>query len=216
MLTAAAPPGHRCRRTAFRLVGPTSHHTLADAVNQTPAQLVVGGVMTVESGTTGLNADAPSFEEFVSSRGSALLRSAIAIAGNREAAEDLVQEALIRALGHWEVVGRSDPEPYVRKILVHLVIDRSRRLRSKRNQPETGPQEGADPFTMADDRDLLLRALRELPTRQRTVLALRYWDDLTEQQIAEAMRCSVGSVKTHAARGLAALRRAQSKGGTDE
>ena len=104
---------------------------------------------------------------------------------------------------------REDPERYVRQILVNASVDRWRRLKRRPEEPMRFP--GGDP-PVADraveiaDRDLLLRGLAALAARQRAVLVLRYFEDLTEAQIAEALGCSVGTVKSQAARALARLR----------
>jgi RNA polymerase sigma factor (sigma-70 family) len=104
--------------------------------------------------------------------------------------------------------GRS-PERYVRRVLVNASIDRRRLLRRRGERP----LEAADAVPATDDRtgqvanrDLLLRSMAQLPPRQRAVLVLRYWADLSEAEIAETLGCSVGTVKSHASRGLARLR----------
>jgi RNA polymerase sigma-70 factor (sigma-E family) len=131
-------------------------------------------------------------------------------ARNRAEAEDLLQGVLERAYRQWRrICHNGDPEPYVRKMLVNASIDLRRRLRRRAEQPwpQGGPQPTApEAVAGVDDRDLLLRALAELPAGQRAVLVLRYFSDLTEAQTAATLGCSVGSVKSQAARGLARLR----------
>lgn len=152
-----------------------------------------------------------SFEEFVHARSGSLLRTALLLTGqNRHEAEDLLQLALERAYRHWPRVCESgEPERYVRRILANASADRWRRLARR---PERalragdGGQGVPDHAAEVADRDFLLRALADLPPRQRAVLVLRYFDDLSEAQVAEMLGCSLGTVKSHAARALARLR----------
>jgi RNA polymerase sigma-70 factor (sigma-E family) len=151
-----------------------------------------------------------SFEDFVRARSSSLLRTAFLLTGQNWAeAEDLLQLALERAYRHWPRVCQSgEPERYIRGILVNASVDRWRLLARR---PEVSLQSAAD-RGVADqaaevaDRDYLMRALACLPPRQRAVVVLRYFDGLQETEIAAALGCSAGSVKTHAARALARLR----------
>ena len=152
-----------------------------------------------------------SFEEFVYARSGSLLRTALLLTGqNRAEAEDLLQLALERAYRHWPRVCRSgEPERYVRGILAHASADRWRRLarRAERPLPATGEDPALPDHSAAvADRDYLLRALAALPPRQRAVLVLRYFDDLSEAETADMLGCSLGTVKSQAARGLARLR----------
>jgi RNA polymerase sigma-70 factor (sigma-E family) len=156
-----------------------------------------------------------SFEDFVRARSGSLLRTAFLLAGqNRVEAEDLLQLALERAYRHWGRVCRAgEPERYVRRILVNASADRWRRMARRAERPllatDPGPM-AADRTTEVENRDYLLRALAGLTPRQRTVLVLRYFDDLSEIETAQMLGCSVGTVKSHAARGLARLREAVS------
>jgi RNA polymerase sigma-70 factor (sigma-E family) len=152
-----------------------------------------------------------SFEDFVRARSSSLLRTALLFTEqNRAEAEDLVQLALERAYRHWSRICRSDePERYVRRILANASTDRWRRLMRRPevslHATHTGPV-AADHSAAIADRDYLLRAVAALPPGQRTVLVLRYFDDLSEAEIAEMLGCTPGTVKSQAARGLAKLR----------
>jgi len=152
-----------------------------------------------------------SFEDFVRARSAALFRTALLLTGqDRAEAEDLLQGALERAYRHWGRVCRSgEPERYVRRILANASTDRWRRLgrRPERSlaAEEAGPAANDHASDVAD-RDFLLRALAGLPPRQRAVLVLRYFCDLPEAEIADALGCSAGTVKSQAARGLAKLR----------
>jgi RNA polymerase sigma-70 factor (sigma-E family) len=155
--------------------------------------------------------DGASFEEFVAGSSARLFTMArLLTGGHRAEAEDLLQGAYERAYRHWRrIARRGDPERYVRQMLVNASVDRWRRLR---RHPETPlAVTGADPAAadtaaVVADRDLLLRGLAALPPRQRAVLVLRYFEDLSEAQTAVLLRCSVGTVKSQAARGLARLR----------
>jgi RNA polymerase sigma-70 factor (sigma-E family) len=153
----------------------------------------------------------PSFDEFVAAAATRLLTLAMLLSGGHRAeAEDLLQDVLERAYRRWPRIGHCRcPEPYVRKMLVNAAVDRGRRLRRRPEEPLT--LDLADPLAsdqagQAADRDLLLRALAGLGPRQRTVLVLRYFEDLSEAQIAAMLGCSVGTVKSQASRALARLR----------
>jgi RNA polymerase sigma-70 factor (sigma-E family) len=151
-----------------------------------------------------------SFEDFVRARADSLLRTALLTGQRRAEAEDLVQVALERAYRHWpRICGAEGPERYVRRILASASADRWRRLGRRPEQalPAAGPGPVvADRTGEIADRDYLLRALAGLPPRQRAVLVLRYFDDLSEAETAQMLGCSVGTVKSQAARGLARLR----------
>ena len=157
-----------------------------------------------------------SFEEFVAGSSAHLFTLARLLTGGHQAeAEDLLQGAYERTYRHWKrVCRREDPERYVRQILVNASVDRWRRLKRRPEEPMRFP--GGEP-PVADraaeiaDRDLLLRGLAVLPMRQRAVLVLRYFEDLTEAQTAEALNCSVGTVKSQAARALVRLRQLTSE-----
>jgi RNA polymerase sigma-70 factor (sigma-E family) len=143
------------------------------------------------------------FDEFVVARSGALLRTAYLLTGNHHDAEDLVQTALVKAVPRWDKV--REHEPYVRRILVHESISRWRRRRWR----ETSSPDVADRAGPAADLDqnLVLRdALGRLAPRQRAVIVLRYFDDLTEAQTAEVLGISVGTVKSQSRDALARLR----------
>jgi RNA polymerase sigma-70 factor (sigma-E family) len=152
-----------------------------------------------------------SFEDFVCARSSALLRSALLLTGrDREDAEDLLQIALERAYRHWPKLCREDePERYIRRILVNASADRWRRLARRPEQP-MGTAGNWPPVPdgtgQVVDRQYLRWALAQLPPRQRAVVVLRYFDDMSEGETAQILGCSPGTVKSHAARGLARLR----------
>ena len=147
----------------------------------------------------------PGFHEFVAARSVALARTAYLLTGNAHAAEDLVQEALARVVGRWRsIAANGDPEPYVRRVLYTVHVSRWRRTRRDRDVqvPPVGPDE-AETVT----RRLALReALDRLTPRQRAVLVLRYYEDLTEREAAAVLGVSISTVKSQAADALAKLR----------
>jgi len=151
------------------------------------------------------------FEEFVRGRSAYLFQLALLLTGQNQAdAQDLLQVALERAWRRRRAIARTDsPEPYVRRVLVNASIDRWRRLRRRdeRSLDAAGPGPLAgDPAGEVARRDLLIRSLAVLPPRQRAVLVLRYWEDMSEAEVAGVLGCSVGTVKSQASRGLARLR----------
>jgi RNA polymerase sigma-70 factor (sigma-E family) len=152
-------------------------------------------------------ADRSGFDQFVATRSPALLRTAYLLTGDHGLAEDLLQTALAKC---WFAWGRIDgpPEPYVRRVLATTYATWwQRRWRGERPTGEL-PDRG-DPAATApvDDRDALWRALGALPRRQRAVVVLRYYEDLSEADTASALGVSTGTVKSQAAKALMALRR---------
>jgi RNA polymerase sigma-70 factor (sigma-E family) len=150
----------------------------------------------------------PAFAEFAAARYASLLRFALAVSGDRDQAEDLVQTALVRAALRWSSVRRrDDPEAYVRRAIVRQQINVWRRLRSReRSVAQVPDRPSPDAAGGVDERVRLWQALMTLPVRQRATVVLRYLYDQSEQQTAEQLQCSVGSVKSQSARGLARLR----------
>lgn len=148
------------------------------------------------------------FSAFVRARSSALLRTAHLLTGDRGHGEDLLQSALERLARHWRHID-GDPEAYVRRTLVNLATDRWR-LRARRPL-EAGSDEldraaADDRHASVEQRFDLVLALRTLTPRQRAVLVLRYFDDLSEADTAAVVGCSVGTVKSTSSRALARLR----------
>ncbi|HEX8003196.1 MAG TPA: SigE family RNA polymerase sigma factor [Mycobacteriales bacterium] len=155
--------------------------------------------------------DADEFDAFVARSGLALARLAWVVAGGRAAGEDLLQNTLIRVWRHWpRVRDAEDPDRYVRRILVN--VHRSAPLGRRRELPLPDRDRAGDgDATDAVDARLTIEdALRRLPARQRAVVALRFLEQRSERETAELMGCSVGTVKSHSARALAALRRSPS------
>lgn len=144
--------------------------------------------------------------ELVADRGPALLATAVLLTGSRAAGEDLLQSALERVVRAWRRVD-GDAEAYLRRTMYHLAVD-SWRLRRRRPEilvPVDPPplDDGSERFAV---REALMRALADLPARQRAALVLRYFEQLTETEAAEVLGCTVGTVKSNTSRGLARLR----------
>ena len=150
------------------------------------------------------------FTEFVRDRSTALLRTAVLLAGgDRGNAEDLLQGVLERMYVRWDRID-GPPEAYARRALTHAAVNRWRTRRRRPELPLLGDDPGGpapgDRAAEVDLRDALVRALLTLPPRQRAVLVLRFLDDLPEEEVARALGCSVGTVKSQCAKALAKLR----------
>jgi len=144
----------------------------------------------------------PELELFARERFTALLRFGVLLTGNRHDAEDLVQTALLRTALHWRSV--RDPEPYVRRAMVRLHVNWRTRVRARMSAQPVPELPASDRDT--ETRLVLWQALAGLPPRQRAVLVLRYYEDLSEAEIATMLGVTRGTVKSTAARGLARLR----------
>jgi RNA polymerase sigma-70 factor (sigma-E family) len=153
--------------------------------------------------------DDADFRGFVAARSSALLSFAHVLTGDRRDAEDVVQTALAATALAWHRVrNRDNPEGYVRRAIVTTHLNRQRR-RLWRERPTAELPERVDVRTAesdVDERDAMWRALATLAPRQRAVLVLRYYEDLSEADIADVLGCSTGTVKSQAARALERLR----------
>jgi RNA polymerase sigma-70 factor (sigma-E family) len=156
--------------------------------------------------------DRREFEAFVAASSDRLLRTAYLLTGDAGHAEDVVQSALLRTARRWRSARRS-PEAYARTTVANLVKDRWRNLGRR---PSEAPLEHDVPLAAHDgpsydsrlDRDLLMRAARELPLGQRAVLVLRYFDDLSVEETARTLGITTGTVKSQTSRALASLRTA--------
>ncbi len=149
------------------------------------------------------------FREFMSGRWPAMVRLAYGLTGDLGHAEDLVQTAFARAYASWARVSRSgNPDAYLRQIVLNENRNRFRKRRvTERLTGQLPEQASPDSTGGHDERLALLAALRTLGPRQRAVVVLRYWAGLTETEAAAALGCSVGTVKSQAARALASLRK---------
>ena len=151
-----------------------------------------------------------AFEEFVRGRSTHLFRLALVLTGwDRAAAEDVVQTALERAyLRRRQLLRNGSAEAYVRRVVVNAAIDwrRARRRRAELSLDRAAGLAAADRIGQVADRDVLVRALAALAPKQRAVLVMRYWEDLTDAEIGAALNCSAATVRSQAFRGLARLR----------
>ncbi len=147
-----------------------------------------------------------TFTAYVVARRPALLRTAYLLTGDLHDAEDLVQVALAKVVPRWARID-GDPEPYVRRVLVHENISRWRRRRWREHSVEVLPEVTTDPNRIGHEDVWVLRdALATLTPKQRAVVVLRYLDDLSEQQTADALGVSKGTVKSQTHAALARLR----------
>lgn len=146
----------------------------------------------------------PSFDQHFDDLAAVAYRVAFRLLGSRPDAEDVAQEALARAYARWRRVS-DHAEPWVARVAGNLAIDALRR-RSRRPTVPEGADRPSPPTASSIDRLELVRLLDGLPRRQREVVVLRYLADLSEADTARELGTSVGTVKQHAHRGLAALR----------
>ncbi len=147
-------------------------------------------------------------ERFLAERADRLMRTAVLLTGSHDAGQDLLQTALERLIRHWRRLD-GDPEGYLRRTLYNLAADgfrRQGRLQRKLLLLRAAAPPPADPIAEVDLRDALVRLLLQLPPRQRAVLVLRYWEQLTEAETAAVLGWPEGTVKSTAARGLQRLR----------
>jgi RNA polymerase sigma-70 factor (sigma-E family) len=153
----------------------------------------------------GLDAE---FTEFVASSSSGMRRIAAAYTGDRIAAEDVVQDVLMRMYVAWERI--DDPIAYARRALANASADRWRRRnrRPEHLRADLPERAAGDAMAAHDLQDQIVRALSSLPPRQRSVVALRYLDGRPTAEVASVLGCSVGTVKSQTARALERLRRA--------
>jgi RNA polymerase sigma-70 factor (sigma-E family) len=162
------------------------------------AEVDTGVVLPVEAG----------FDAYVRQHAQSLCRAAFLLTGDHHLAEDLVQTALAKVALRWgRVVAKGEPTPYVRTVIVRTAI--AWRRRRWHGEVPTSPlpeRAGAEHATSLDRRDRLHQALLQVPPRQRAALVLRFYEDLSVADTARTMRCSVGTVKSQTAKGLAHLR----------
>lgn len=148
-----------------------------------------------------------SFEDFAVQALPALLRFGHVLTGSPQEAEDLVQEAMAKSLRRWRKARADDPVAYVRRVMLNTHLTRWRRWGSRIRLGEV-PEAAVEDvgLSRSQDWDALRRALAQLPARQRAVLVLRYLDDVPDEAIAGLLGCRPSTVRSLAARGLAALR----------
>lgn len=151
-------------------------------------------------------ADRPEFADFVALRSPSLLRTAFLLTGNRATAEDLLQTALAKSWRRWSQMS-DHPEPYVRTVLINTYLSWSRRSWTREQPSRDLPERPVEDRTgEVDEREAPWAAVQRLPRRQRAVVVLRYFEDLSETETARLLQVSVGTVKSQNSKALAALR----------
>ncbi|WP_341273652.1 SigE family RNA polymerase sigma factor [Micromonospora kangleipakensis] len=171
--------------------------TVVDELGGAPVRVRPGGTRDQE------------FVEFVVASGRYLLRTAVLLCGDPVRAEELVQATYERMYRSWRRVARDgDPQAYARRVLVNLRVDGWRRTRREVVvDPGALPEQaGPDNTGAVVARNAVVQALARLPLAQRRVVVLRHLLDLTETEVAHELGISVGTVKSHHARGIARLR----------
>ncbi|MFB4316549.1 SigE family RNA polymerase sigma factor [Actinomadura sp. 21ATH] len=148
------------------------------------------------------------FRDYVEARGHILLRAALHLTGDRAEAEDLLQAALAKTYLAWDrIQDRSSVDGYVRRAMVNTQISWWRRRKLEIYPTDDLPDQPVDDHTRRSElRDALGRALDRLPERQRMAVVLRYYEDMPENEIAEVLGISVGTVKSTVSRAMAKLR----------
>jgi RNA polymerase sigma-70 factor (sigma-E family) len=152
-----------------------------------------------------------SFSEYVTARGTALLRFAYVLCGDRHLAEDLVQDVLARMHRRWRQVEATEaPDAYIRKSIVNEYLSWRRRLSNRElvfsELPEPRRSSGPDTAAETVARDEMWRLLATLPRTQRVVLTLRFYEDMSFDEIAAVLGSASSTVRVHASRGMAKLR----------
>ncbi len=152
--------------------------------------------------------DDRAFGEYVSARGRALLRTAYLLTGNVADAEDLVQAALAKTFLAWDrIEDRAAVDGYVRRAMVNTQISWWRRRRVEEYPTDEIPDQAvADHAVSSDLQETLRRAIDRLPQRMRAAVVLRYYEDMTEAEVAEVLGVSLGTVKSTVSRAVAKLR----------
>jgi RNA polymerase sigma-70 factor (sigma-E family) len=152
-------------------------------------------------------AEDADFREFARARALALRRTAYLLCGDWHLAEDLVQNALVKLYRVWPKITRRGPvDNYARQVLLRCWLDEQRRPWRRRERRDGVVPDQPSPALEAGISDPLLRALGEVPPKQRAAVVLRYCADLPAAEVAQVLRCSEGTVRSQAARGLETLR----------
>jgi len=149
-----------------------------------------------------------AFAEYFAARSGAMRGTAFLLCGDWHRAEDLVQVTFTKLYLAWKRIARHEViDSYTRQILVRTFVSDTRLGRYRRERFADGsPEPESPPVGSPEDRMVVLEALEHVPPRQRAVLVLRYWEDLSVEETARALKCTTGTVKSQAARGLQTLR----------
>lgn len=153
---------------------------------------------------------ASSFDQFVHDNQQALVRYAVLLSGSRADAEDMVQEVLVRVFPRWGDLTPATAYAYVRRAVTNEHLSWRRRWSTRHIRPAGDDlPEGEHVDRLWGERDeRLWRLLRELPRQQRAAVVLRYYEDLTDEEISQVLGCRLATVRSHVSRGLAGLRSA--------
>ena len=157
----------------------------------------------------GRRAPDDEFVAYYTARADHLRKTAFLLCGDWHLAEDLTQIAVTKLYRSWGRIERHDTlDQYARRVLLRAFLDERRRpwRREFSTIPEDPVLDQTAPSTSPDERLLLRTALLKIPKGRRAVLVLRYWADLSVEQVAQVLGCSIGTVKSQTARGLADLR----------
>ena len=154
--------------------------------------------------------DAPAFEEYAAAAWPRLYRTSYLLTGRHADAEDLAQQTLVQAYRTWDKVSRADqPAAYVRRMMTNLYISQRRPQAARLELLTDAPPEPRAAVAGGPEEHMVLWPhVASLPPRQRAVIVLRYYEQLSEREIAEALGCSTGNVKSTAHRALKSLRAA--------
>ena len=161
-----------------------------------------------QNGDSPANYDDAAFRDYVLARGTALLRMAIMLTGNKADGEDLLQAALAKTYLAWDKINdRAALDAYVRRAMVNTHISWWRRRRVEEFPTDELPDQAvADHAVESDTAEVVRRALNRLPQRMRAAVMLRYFEDMTEAEVAEVLGVSQGTVKSTVSRAVAKLR----------
>ena len=148
------------------------------------------------------------FETYATQSRRRLLRYAVVLTNDPDLAEDLLHEVLLRAGQGWSKIGRlAEPHAYVRRMLTHEVVSWHRKWGRIAARPDAElDRPTLDPTGAVDRREAILRELGGLPVRQRAAIVLRYFEDLTDQQMGQVLGCRAGTVRIHIHRAMKRLR----------
>lgn len=204
----SAPPS-----LAARIMPPGTVTLPAQRDAATPAESATVPEPWTSKAHSGLGVDSdgfsdPEFRDFVLTRSRSLLRTAYLLTGNLADAEDLVQSALAKTYLAWDrIEDRGALDGYVRRAIINTHISWWRRRRIEEFPTDELPDQAvADHAVSSDLQETLRRAVDRLPQRMRAAIMLRYYDDMTEAEVAEVLGVSLGTVKSTVARAMAKLR----------
>jgi RNA polymerase sigma-70 factor (sigma-E family) len=176
--------------------------------------MAFGGYVRAQGHTVNVDQD---FAEFVAARWTPLYRLAYLLTASPAAAEDLLQTSLEKAYVRWaRIVGMEHAEAYVRRIIANTYLSGLRRAWRREEPHEHLPETASSVEAVLLDRALLWPLVCALPARQRAVIVLRYYEDLSEAEIAATLGCAAGTVKSQSSAAMKALRRALAAAGVKE